>query len=49
MKVGWKVHCLKNSYDNVISAADDFSNQWDPSPVTAMEEVYGPQGDYVEK
>ena len=30
---------LKSSYDNVISAVEDFFNQWGPSTETPMEEV----------
>ena len=30
---------LKNSYHDVISAIDDFIDQWNPSTATLMEEV----------
>ena len=38
-KGGWKVPRLKSAYYNVISNFDKFSDQWDPSTVTPMEEV----------
>ena len=31
---------LKSSFDDIISAVDDFFDQWDPSTVTLMEEIY---------
>ena len=34
------VNGLKSSYDDVISAVDDFFDQWDPSSATQLEEVY---------
>ena len=46
---GRKVNRLKSSYDDVISAVDDFFDQWDPSIVTLMEEVCGLQGNNIEK
>ena len=33
---------LKSSCDDVISAVDDFFDQWDPSTAMRMEEVYRP-------
>ena len=36
-------HGLKHLYDDIISAVDDFFNQWDPSTATAMKEVCGLQ------
>ena len=44
MGEGWKVHKMKSSFDNHITAIDDFFDQWDPSTVTSIEEVCGPQG-----
>ena len=35
---------LKSSYDEVISAVDDFFDQWDPRTMTPIEEVCGLQG-----
>ena len=35
---------LKNSYDDIISAVDDFFDQWGPSTATPIEEVCKPQG-----
>ena len=40
---------VKRLYDDVISSADGIFDQWDPSAVIPMEEVCGPQRDYVEK
>ena len=40
MRVGGKVHKLKNSYD-IISAVDNIYDQWDPCTVILMEEVCG--------
>ncbi len=37
---GW----LKSSYEEIISAVDDFFDQWDPNTVTLMQEVCEPQG-----
>ena len=34
---------LKSSYEDVISAADDLLDQWDPKTARPMEEVCGPQ------
>ena len=34
---------LKSSYNDVISAAYDFFDQWDPSTATSLEEVCGLQ------
>ena len=31
---------LKSSYDDVISAVDEFFDQWDPSTATPMKEVH---------
>ena len=42
-RVDWKVHRLKRSYDDIISAVDDSLDQWDLSIATQMEEVYAPQ------
>ena len=39
MKVGWKV-----SFDDVISAVDDFFEQCNPSTAKPVGEVYGLQG-----
>ena len=43
MYVGRKVHRLKISYKDVISAVDDFLDHGDPSTATSMKEVHGPQ------
>ena len=42
-KVDWNVHRLKCSYDDDISANEDFFDQWDPSTETSMWEVCGKQ------
>ena len=34
---------LKSSYEDAISAVDDFFYQWDPNTATLMEEVYRQQ------
>ena len=38
------VGLLKSSYNDGISAIDDFLEQWDPSAVTLMENMYELQG-----
>ena len=35
---------LKSSYDDIISAVDDFFGQWDPNTATLTEELCGLQG-----
>ena len=42
-RVGWKNCGLKCSCNDIISAVDDFLEQWDPSIETLMEEVRGSQ------
>ena len=44
---GWKVHRQKSSYDDVISAVDDFLDQWDPN--TEISNVEVSKGNYIEK
>ena len=34
---------LKSSYDDVMSAANDFLDQWNPSTAILMEDVCGQQ------
>ena len=34
---------LKSSYDDIISAIDDFFDQWDQSTATPIEKVSGQQ------
>ena len=40
----WILEWLKTSYDDVISAVDDFFEQWNPSTATPIEEECVPQG-----
>ena len=39
-----KVHWVKISYYEIISAIDDFFDLWDSSLTTRMEEICQPQG-----
>ena len=41
MRVGWKVHSLKSLYDDIISAVDDFFDQWNPSTATSGRKMLG--------
>ena len=43
MSMDWNVHRLKNPYDEVLSAVDDFFYQKNPSTATLMKGVCGPQ------
>ena len=47
--VGWKVHGLLSSYDDVISAADDFFDQWDLGTAKQKEDVCGPEAKTILK
>ena len=40
---------LKSSYNDVISAVNNFLYQWDPRTVMWMEEMCGPQGELNRK
>ena len=44
IKLGWKVHWLKSSLDDIILAVDGFFDQLDPCTATLIEEICGSQG-----